>query len=201
MFLGARSLTFSTDYFSHAIPAWQEFFRSLRWDANAPKIVIEIGCYEGRSTLWILDNLLAHPESRIHCIDIFVPTPTNAHPREAFLANVAEHRDKVRLLEEKSFAALTRLYGEGVRADFVYVDGSHQAHDVLGDLVLAFALLRVGGLMVCDDYLWSWEPKGTEDVLHSPKIAIDAFTTIFRRRIDIIQRQPLYQLAFVKVAD
>ena len=38
--------------------------------------------------------------------------------------------------------------------DFIYVDGSHQAHDVLCDAILSFKLLRVGGIVCFDDYLW-----------------------------------------------
>ncbi len=33
--------------------------------------MVEIGSFEGRSTLWILENLLRHPDSRMHCIDTF----------------------------------------------------------------------------------------------------------------------------------
>ena len=65
---------------------------------------------------------------------------------------------------------------------------------------MSFNALKVGGLVICDDYLWSMEKAGSEDVLNSPKIAIDAFTTIFRRKIALIPRQSLYQLAFVKTS-
>jgi predicted O-methyltransferase YrrM len=83
--------------------------------------------------------------------------------------------------------------------DFIFVDGSHQAPDVLSDCILAFELLRKGGVMVCDDYLWSMERQGAEAPINSPKIAIDAFTTIFRRKIRIIPNLPLYQLYLQKL--
>jgi hypothetical protein len=33
-------------------------------------------------------------------------------------------------------------------------DGSHRARDVLEDAVLSWPLLKVGGIMLFDDYLW-----------------------------------------------
>ncbi len=62
--------------------------------------------------------------------------------------------------------------------DFIYVDGSHTAPDVLLDAVLAFKLVRVGGIIGFDDYSWR-EPGPRYDVLRCPKIAIDAFTNIY----------------------
>jgi hypothetical protein len=38
------------------------------------------------------------------------------------------------------------------------------------------------GLMVFDDYLWSPSPR---DILHRPKIAIDAFVNIFAEEVEI----------------
>ena len=50
--------------------------------------------------------------------------------------------------------------------DLIYIDGSHTAADVLTDAVLAFQLLRVGGVMIFDDYLWSMEPALSVDPLN-----------------------------------
>lgn len=51
---------------------------------------------------------------------------------------------------------LARLIAGGFRQrfDLVYIDGSHYSHDVLSDAVLSFPLLKVGGHMLFDDYLW-----------------------------------------------
>lgn len=192
---------FTADWFTRNIEPWRDLFRRLKWDRRSRHTAVEVGPFEGRSTLWILENLLQHADSRIHCIDLFLPTPHNSDPRTTFVTNVARHAHKIDLIESRSFDGLGRLYASGVRADFVYIDGSHYGANVLEDLVLSFRLTTVGGLIVCDDYLWSIDARGSEDVLNSPKIAIDAFTTIFRRKLHIVPHQPLYQLAFVKTAD
>ena len=75
-----------------------------------------------------------------------------------------------------------------------HVDGSHQAADVLLDAVLSFQLLRLGGLLIFDDYLWSMEPVGTQDPLNMPKPAIDAFFNIYQRKMRIVADAPLRQI-------
>src|SRR3954452_7004174 len=63
---------FTEDWFSGHVPHWERlFFGELGWDPDAPRRLVEIGSFEGRSTLWFLENLLRHPDSRIVCIDTF----------------------------------------------------------------------------------------------------------------------------------
>ena len=63
--------SFTSDWFSGNVPAWTSFFAGLGWDAKLPKTVLELGCFEGRASLWILDNLLSNSASRLHCVDVF----------------------------------------------------------------------------------------------------------------------------------
>jgi len=67
---------------------------------------------------------------------------------------------------------------------------------VLADLVLAFRLLPPGGVILCDDYLWSREETARADILGCPKLAIDAFTNIHRRQIDLLEWGHAWQHAF-----
>ena len=85
--------------------------------------------------------------------------------------------------------------------DFIYVDGSHQGPDVLFDAVMAFKLLRKNGIIAFDDYLWFERnlPNG-KDLNRCPKPAIDAFTSVFYKEVDIIQA-PLKQLYVTKKSD
>jgi predicted O-methyltransferase YrrM len=66
--------------------------------------------------------------------------------------------------------------------DFIYIDGSHTAKDVLTDACMAWPLLKQRGIMVFDDYMWG----ESRDILHRPKIAIDTFTNIFAESLDIV---------------
>jgi Methyltransferase domain len=66
--------------------------------------------------------------------------------------------------------------------DFIYIDGSHTAPDVLTDACMAWPLLKPKGMMVFDDYMWG-EPR---DILHRPKPAIDAFCNLFAETAEIV---------------
>jgi len=122
---------------------------------------------------------------------------------ERFTNNIRESGQQAKVIvhQNLSWRPLVELIRTGIRADFVYVDDSHQAPDVLEDAVLSFRILKVGGVMICDDYLWSWEQPGRDDILNSPKLAIDAFTNIYRRKMAILAHLRLYQLALRKLAD
>jgi predicted O-methyltransferase YrrM len=104
--------------------------------------------------------------------------------------------------KQDSIRALFGLVAEGSELfDLIYVDGSHTAPDVLSDAVLAFQLLRVGGVMIFDDYLWTMETQRYVDPLNLPKTAIDAFTMIFMRKARVLPGMPNAQCYVEKIAD
>jgi predicted O-methyltransferase YrrM len=192
--------TFTSDWFSGNIPAWRSLFGG-GW-GDKPRTFIEIGSYEGRSTLWLLENVATHPESRMHCVDVFPERHKPGSYWSRFRANVLEspHGHKVEAFAGYSFDFMARFVASGKKADFVYVDGSHRAADVLEDLILSFRALNPGGLLICDDYLGG-SGSNKDLTLGSPKIAVDSFTTIYRDRLEIVAGQPLYQLAMRKSSD
>ena len=103
---------------------------------------------------------------------------------------------ELKKIKSESAHALAKLVSDGMscKYDFVYVDGSHQAPDVLTDAVLAFKLCRVGGIIGFDDYLWNEKLNTGVDPIRAPKLAIDTFATIFSRKLQIIRNIPLYQV-------
>lgn len=191
---------FTSNYVAPYIPSWQWLLKQYRWNADEPKTIIEIGSYEGSSAIWFLDNALKHQESRIICIDPWEEVPERY---DLFRENIEERADKakVRAIRSYSFEALFKLIAEGVKADLIYVDGSHAAPDVLEDLVLTFRLAKVGGLIVCDDYTWNDARFGGQDIIGRPKLAIDAFTSIFTHKLQIVRGLPIIQVAFQKTSD
>jgi predicted O-methyltransferase YrrM len=123
------------------------------------KKFLEIGSFEGRSTVWMLENMLAE-DGDIVCVDTFGGGIEHAHLnltklRDTFERNVTEARkesQEIRLLEMNSDLALSQLIKENEQFDFIYVDGSHELLDVLTDAVMAFKVLKKGGVMLFDDY-------------------------------------------------
>ena len=199
--------SFTQDWFSRSIPSWTLILNKLS-ERTTHLRILEVGVFEGRSTCWLLQNHCKTPESSIVAIDSFQGGIEHQEMelgtlRKRFEANIAtvESPAQVEIREGFSLPQLAKLIAEGYqRFDFISIDASHQAPDVLGDAVLGFELLKSGGVMAFDDYIWSPMRPGTENPLLLPKAAIDAFTTLFSQKIRIIPTLPLYQLYIQKNA-
>jgi Methyltransferase domain len=174
--------TFQEGWFELVRPEWEKPTLSLR---GKKLHILEVGSFEGASTTWILDNLMSHPESSMTVIDTFEGGMEHqAHPdrvhkhditalESRFRANVAkcEHVGKLRVMKARSDDALLALRRESARSDFIYVDASHVAIDVLYDAVVCWRMLNVDGMMVFDDFRW----KGYMEDCYNPRVAIFGF--------------------------
>jgi hypothetical protein len=193
---------FRYDFFQANIPKWEQ---DLGRFAGRPDLsFLEVGSMEGKSACWLLENILTHEGSRLTCIDIFdhdedltffdVPGADDMTVEEIFDYNIrqtgAAHR--VTKLHEPSYTALRALPLE--HYDFIYVDGSHVARDVLEDGVLTWRLLKRGGLITFDDY----ELQAHADPLLCPKLAIDALLEVFRGHYKPVRQE--YQLTLEKIS-
>lgn len=63
--------------------------------------------------------------------------------------------DRIIALQGDSADVLLDLISAKNLFDFIYVDGSHKCLDVFNDCVLSWKLLRKGGFMAIDDYLYN----------------------------------------------
>ena len=201
-------MEFTQNYFEAYMPLWRDiFFNRCKWNPTIPKNVLEIGSFEGLSTCWIISQLLENKNSNLICVDTF--DGGIGHPgdksmdfnlvRDRFYSNIRETNGlaSIRVMEEKSDVALFKLIQEEkISFDFIYIDGSHAAVDVLTDMILSFRLLKVGGLCICDDYYWA--PNIDDfDLDQSPKLAIDAFSSIYAKKIGFVPIANT-QFAFVR---
>jgi len=175
----AKDYQFSADWFTMRIPAWERILAPLK---GQPGIrYLEIGVYEGRSALWILENVLSHPSARMTGIDIFPPGI-----RERYESNVklSGHADKVTTIVGRSQDEVRKL--PAASFDLVYVDGSRAADDVLADAVQSWAVLKPDGILIFNDYAW----LGLGALLPvelRPKLAIDAFLYSYRYSLEVLQ--------------
>jgi predicted O-methyltransferase YrrM len=178
-------LSFTVDFSSLHAVRWRIDLGSM---AGKPDLsFLEIGSYEGRSACWLLTNILTHPSSALTCIDTFdfggqfltLDQRTRDMIENRFDRNIAAlgATARVRKIKQPSSLALKSLPAESY--DFIFVDGSHLAADVLTDLVSSWLLLKKGGLLTADDYLW---PTGRG--VDSPRLAIDSFLDAFAGRYE-----------------
>jgi predicted O-methyltransferase YrrM len=103
---------------------------------------------------------------------------------------------KVVKIKSRSDETLRRLNPRSF--DFIYIDGSHETKDVLVDAILAWDLLKPGGLIIFDDYNW-YGPRSWLVPNYTPKIAIDAFVKVFDPYIELLHKE--YQLVARKKKD
>jgi predicted O-methyltransferase YrrM len=191
---------FSHDWFSHNIPN----FNGVKQYVGSVNRILEIGSNEGRSTCWMLENML-DKDGSITCIDPFVHSPLSAFDFDVnnedraletrFRTNVDSVKKSgqtITVMPDLSFYALAELIVQKQQYDFIYVDGSHTAEESLADIIMAFGLLKKGGVMILDDYLWDHPAEH----LDRPKMSIDSFINMFIRKINILAQN--YQVIIGK---
>lgn len=167
------------------IPRWKVIFATF-----SPKRCLEIGSFEGRSAVFMLERLA--PDGMLTCVDTWaggadLPAEMMKDAERRFDVNTAlamESPSQLRKIKMPSHLALAKLMHSGERFDLIYIDASHTAPDVLTDAVMAFRVLADNGVMIFDDYCWTAEDRG--DVLSAPGIAIDMFAAIFARSMKTI---------------
>ena len=183
---------FTKDWFQWAPEVWKQLIPHLPSEPGNRKF-LEVGSFEGRSTVWIMENMMQDGDYML-CIDTW--EGGEEHGEEdmdtvfmRFRANVQAAREKTGIKNvghsrQNSVEGLAEEICEWAGTyDFIYIDGSHIAKDVLTDACMAWPLLKPKGLMVFDDYLWS---PSARDILHRPKAAIDAFCNLFAEEAEIV---------------
>jgi len=172
--------TFTKDWFTDNL----EHFRFCAKVVLSHDSALEIGCFEGRATLWLLETF-----GHVDAIDTFTGGGEHsgvdmAKVRERFIENTRHAGESLALHEGRSDDVLVNLLGLGRRYDFIYVDGSHASRDVIIDACLGWRMLAKGGVMLFDDYLWS---RGATE-MDNPRPAIDFFLSTHCDELDVLYR-------------
>ena len=194
------------DWFSRNILIWEKHLLHL---ANNPNLnFLEVGSWEGMSACWLLDNILTHESSTITCIDTFEGEPKVEYDDEIksvekSLASLEKTFD-INLVKTGVSKKVTKIVGKSQNImrllllnnyDMLYIDGSHLVSDILTDAILGWGLIKVGGLIIFDDYYFTF-PNETE---HNTQIGIDAFLKVFTAKISVISKEK--QVFVTKTSD
>lgn len=206
----AEEPEYTVDWFDSARPVWDTLLPHLE-----ARLVLEVGSYEGASACYLIDVLGRKAPLEIHCIDHWdsgtehrcaaidmAQVEQRFHRNIAMAVNRSPFPVDLHVHKGNSESCLGALLSQQPKPqfDFIYVDGSHQAADVLLDASIAFRLPRRGGIMVLDDYLWHETQAANRDPLAVPKMAIDAFINCRFNRLRMISA-PLYQIFLQKLVD
>jgi len=179
---------YTKDWFGWAPKVWEQLIPHLPERKN----FLEIGSFEGRSAVWTIENLM-EDGGEIVCIDTWEGgaehTPEDmAGTEERFHQNITLVRKKfpsrvVVSFKSTSVEALGASIAHKKQFDFIYIDGSHLAKDVLTDACMSWPMLKKNGFMVFDDYMW--KPPGLS-INQRPKSAVDAFINMFEDDLGIV---------------
>jgi predicted O-methyltransferase YrrM len=159
---------YTADLTSPVRELWPKFVLPFL-DRSQPINWLEIGSFEGRSALWTVENMFKHPESRITCVDPWLPWNNYAgHDVFDFEKNFDANTFGIpQIVKLKGFSK--DILPTLPRGSFhgCYIDGPHEKEHVLEDAELALPLLRSKALVVFDDYGWVDGPgvKAAVDVL------------------------------------
>lgn len=178
-----------SDWVSPHISNWREWTDSLR--AKRASDVLEIGSFEGRSTLAWLDLL---PHATVTCVDLFGRAGTQAYFGNSYEArfdhNTRHHKSRIDKRVGLSSEVLPRLAIEGYRCDLIYIDAHHSAPSVYADAALSWPMLRCDGILIFDDY--EWKPHLSE--AGRPPLGVNTFLIGIAGKYDVLARETQFVL-------
>jgi predicted O-methyltransferase YrrM len=166
---------FKETWFDMHIVPWCVTFSRI-FNRTEPVRILEIGSWEGRSTLFFLTYFT---QGCLTAVDTWAgsdeyqynATPELRDLEARFDGNVAPFAARVTKRKGSSLHVLPQLLDEQQNFDVIYVDGSHFADDVLADGINAWRLLRQGGVLIFDDLTWNYYMR----VRANPAWAINLF--------------------------
>lgn len=111
------------------------------------KTIVEIGSWCGQSALWFAERF---PDSHVICIDTWLGSSEHFLDNnlykiipeifDRFTKNIEKYKDRIIPLRFSSVDGLYILHLCKVKPDLIYIDGSHNKHQVYADVVTAFEL-------------------------------------------------------------
>ena len=139
------------------------------------KDILEIGSYEGRSAIFFLKNFSG---SNITCVDTWAGSDEHSSVNfelieKNFDLNTSFYQSNNTLIKHKMTS--NQFFNENHKYfDLIYIDGDHSSDQVNIDLVNSWNLLKNGGFLVLDDYMW-WHYK---DLKKNPSTPINNFIKV-----------------------
>lgn len=110
---------------------------------------LEIGVFEGRGARLVIDNLLTHPDSRYTGIDSWAQRKSGKLQKQRAVANIGHDGE---LIKGDSTEVMWEFLMEGREFDIIYIDAGHEFWQAFSDGLIAWQLLKPGGVLFFDDW-------------------------------------------------
>ena len=148
---------------------------------------LQLGVFTGDASVWLLDNILTNPSSKLDDVDTWAGSDEEEHHKMDFSDVQKTYRLKTQKYNNLSSHQIDTVSYLTERRrltyDFIYIDADHTSAGVISDAIYAWRVLKTGGIMAFDDYTWTSE-KGLE---YSPKPAINFFRWCFADQLEMIE--------------
>lgn len=196
------SLKLSSDWFTRNISFWFWIFDKYDFYTKEKVKALEIGSWEGLSGHFTVSTL---PNLQLVCVDTWEGSDEHKTEDDTlsenyknielfFDSNLAAYQDQITKYKGTSFSYFEHHFSPN-HFDLIYVDGSHYVDDVMIDALKCFQMLKIGGVMIFDDYLWQYYKQH----INNPASAINTFLRLKKGSYKIILVN--YQLVIEKIKD
>lgn len=152
-----------------------------------PQLVLEVGSWLGKSAIRSVShylNTLHWHDFTLICVDTWLGSVEhwlrdadhdshralsfeNGYPRlyDHFLSHIIVRglQDHIQPLPQTSVNAARILAAYELRFDWVFIDASHDALDVMVDMSMYWPLVNTGGVLCGDDWNWPGVKQAVED--------------------------------------
>ena len=125
-------------------------------DRNKKFDYLEVGCFEGLSSFFVLSE---YPQVNAYLLDIWDLPNSNSKSLSKDFNFIEKNFDKnlsnynFNKIKDDSVIAMRKLFNQNIKFDFIYIDGSHNGEDILSDAIEAFKILKKKGIIFFDDFL------------------------------------------------
>jgi len=149
---------------------------------DRPINYLEIGTFYGANILSVGNSYGLHNDTKLYCIDPW--EDYNDYPEyknqqhtiyNTFINNIENSGQKNKIIINRGYSNNIIPNFQDNFFDIIYIDGNHEPEYVLEDAVLSFRKLKIGGIMIFDDYGW-----GGPDLTQK---GIDGFLSGYHKRI------------------
>lgn len=188
---------FTVEWFDVHIPKWEPLLLKYQ-----PKTILEVGCYEGRSTCFIIKTLGVLQDLTLDCVDNWAGS--NSKIKKAFDNNTSlaisevTHNINHKVYINSSLYQLSDLLINEKKKeyyDFIYIDAYHASPFVLHDAILSLQLVKNNGIIIFDDYEWV-DPYHSEPQ-YSARLALNYFIDVYKDYIKVLDKG--WQLTIQKI--
>ena len=181
----------------HSYASWDKFFNGKRTidyqHTDKIKNVLEVGCFEGATTMFLCDNVLKS-ECNYDLIDSFAGSIVNQQianenndsdfykgydgVEERLRHNISNHPNiNFKIHKGITQTVLPELYKSGNKYDLIFVDASHHSDDTFVDGYFCHKMLNRDGVIIFDDY--GWTKPNVQFKYEIPKFGIDFFFEMY----------------------